>query len=418
MPGIADNALVQGGDADRAASPRIGPSRRSSRRSRRSCGPCSARCRRRATSLDARARRAASSRPSSSSRCSAPTFAPTMISASRKRNVIPALCEIVVDCRLLPGQTPAEVERDRPARCSATTSPYDLEFLEAQGGTRSALDTPLWDGGRRRSSRETRARRARACRCCTAGFTDSHWLREAFGTVAYGFFPARAMPAEVAAHAHPLGRRARAGRRPRARGRLAALRGARRLRMTVELDSLAELEPALAADGFFERDDVVAHVYVGYRCSDALRRTRRPRRRSRARCPRSRTRSSRSSRPRRRRASYAIGEWQPTWTRSRVRATRSRRFARRSPRATSTRSTSCSTCARRSTAIRARSPPRSRRLRPLEPDAARRRRLDDRLRVARAPALAARHARSARRRSRARARRACRSSRRRMRPST
>jgi acetylornithine deacetylase/succinyl-diaminopimelate desuccinylase-like protein len=40
----------------------------------------------------------------------APTFAPTMISASRKRNVIPALCEIVVDCRLLPGQTPAEIE--------------------------------------------------------------------------------------------------------------------------------------------------------------------------------------------------------------------------------------------------------------------------------------------------------------------
>ena len=43
--------------------------------------------------------------------------------------------------------------------------------------------------------------------------------------------------------------------------------------MTVELESLAELEPALAADGFFTRDEVVAHVYVGYRCSDALRRT-------------------------------------------------------------------------------------------------------------------------------------------------
>src|SRR5256885_10415023 len=26
---------------------------------------------------------------------------------------------------------------------------------------------------------------------CSAGFTDSHWLRAAFGTVAYGFFPAR-----------------------------------------------------------------------------------------------------------------------------------------------------------------------------------------------------------------------------------
>ena len=43
--------------------------------------------------------------------------------------------------------------------------------------------------------------------------------------------------------------------------------------MTVELASLDELEPALAAEGFFGRDDVVARVYVGYSCSDALRRT-------------------------------------------------------------------------------------------------------------------------------------------------
>ena len=43
----------------------------------------------------------------------APTFSPTMISASQKRNVIPALCTIVVDCRLLPGQTPEAVDADR-----------------------------------------------------------------------------------------------------------------------------------------------------------------------------------------------------------------------------------------------------------------------------------------------------------------
>jgi para-aminobenzoate synthetase component I len=43
--------------------------------------------------------------------------------------------------------------------------------------------------------------------------------------------------------------------------------------VTVELAALADLEPALAADGFFGRDDVVAHVYVGYRASDVLRRT-------------------------------------------------------------------------------------------------------------------------------------------------
>jgi para-aminobenzoate synthetase component 1 len=42
--------------------------------------------------------------------------------------------------------------------------------------------------------------------------------------------------------------------------------------VTVELAALSELEPALAAEGFFARDDVVARVYVGYRATDALRR--------------------------------------------------------------------------------------------------------------------------------------------------
>ena len=34
---------------------------------------------------------------------------------------------------------------------------------------------------------------------CVAGFTDSHWLREAFGTVAYGFFPMKTMDPQLAA---------------------------------------------------------------------------------------------------------------------------------------------------------------------------------------------------------------------------
>ena len=40
---------------------------------------------------------------------------------------------------------------------------------------------------------------ARPAPIIVAGFTDSHWLRDAFGTVAYGFFPSRAMAPEVAA---------------------------------------------------------------------------------------------------------------------------------------------------------------------------------------------------------------------------
>ena len=126
----------------------------------------------------------------------APTFSPTMISASQKRNVIPAVCEVVVDCRLLPGQHPAGVEPMIRAVLGGDVE-YELEFLEAQGGTRSALDTPLWHAVD--SFVERIEPGSRAVPICTAGFTDSHWLREAFGTVAYGFFPARAMPPDLAA---------------------------------------------------------------------------------------------------------------------------------------------------------------------------------------------------------------------------
>jgi para-aminobenzoate synthetase component I len=41
----------------------------------------------------------------------------------------------------------------------------------------------------------------------------------------------------------------------------------------LELASPAELEPALREEGFFGREGLVARVYLGYRCSDAIRRT-------------------------------------------------------------------------------------------------------------------------------------------------
>jgi acetylornithine deacetylase/succinyl-diaminopimelate desuccinylase-like protein len=126
----------------------------------------------------------------------APTFSPTMISASQKRNVIPALCELEVDCRLLPGQHPEHVEPLIRAVLGGDLE-YELEWLEGQGGTRSALDTPLW-----RALEEFVAEAepgAKAAPLVCAGFTDSHWLREAFGTVAYGFFPASGeLPTDVA----------------------------------------------------------------------------------------------------------------------------------------------------------------------------------------------------------------------------
>jgi acetylornithine deacetylase/succinyl-diaminopimelate desuccinylase-like protein len=126
-----------------------------------------------------------------------PTFSPTIISASLKRNVIPAVCEIEVDCRLLPGQHPEHVDPYIRAVLGGDVD-YELEWLEVEGGTRSPLDTPLW-----RALEEFVAGvepGAQAAPLACVGFTDSHWLREAFGTVAYGFFPSTGeLPPEVAA---------------------------------------------------------------------------------------------------------------------------------------------------------------------------------------------------------------------------
>ena len=119
------------------------------------------------------------------------TLAPTMIEASRKRNVIPAVCEVTVDCRLLPEQTPADVEP--LIRSVLGPGEYELEWIEAVGGTRSELQTPLWDA-LASFVEELEPGAALVPNACP-GFTDSHYLRAAFGTVAYGFFPVKAMDA-------------------------------------------------------------------------------------------------------------------------------------------------------------------------------------------------------------------------------
>ena len=123
------------------------------------------------------------------------TLSPTMISASEQRNVIPSSCEVVVDCRLLPGQSQAEVEP--LIRGVLGDGDYDFEWIEGRGGTRSRLQTPLWDAVASFVAEVDPD--ASVVPMCVAGFTDSHWLRETFGTVAYGFFPMRAMDPQVAA---------------------------------------------------------------------------------------------------------------------------------------------------------------------------------------------------------------------------
>ena len=193
MPGIADNALVGAARLiDRLAEfrpePRLGPE--VERFLRVVLGEVPA-----AVEAVERARAVSPAVADVVEPVLAPTFSPTMISASKKRNVIPAVCEIVVDCRLLPGQHPQLVEPLVRAVLGGDVE-YDLEWDEPEGGTRSPLDTALWQAVE--SFVAGLEPRAKAAPMCTAGFTDSHWLREAFGTVAYGFFPmSDAMPVEV-----------------------------------------------------------------------------------------------------------------------------------------------------------------------------------------------------------------------------
>jgi acetylornithine deacetylase/succinyl-diaminopimelate desuccinylase-like protein len=112
-----------------------------------------------------------------------------MIEASEKRNVVPAVCDVSVDCRLLPGQTPADAEAI--VRVALGPGDYELAWIEPTGGSRSALATPLWSA--LASFVETIEPGARLVPFANAGFTDSHYLREGFATVAYGFFPLRSM---------------------------------------------------------------------------------------------------------------------------------------------------------------------------------------------------------------------------------
>jgi acetylornithine deacetylase/succinyl-diaminopimelate desuccinylase-like protein len=123
------------------------------------------------------------------------TLSPTMITASAKRNVIPNRCEITVDCRILPGHTQREVEETVAELLEGAE--YDLEWIEAHGGTRSPVESPLWDVVE--SFVRELEPEARTVPLLLSGFTDSHWVRDAFGTVSYGFFPMRSMEPEVAA---------------------------------------------------------------------------------------------------------------------------------------------------------------------------------------------------------------------------
>jgi acetylornithine deacetylase/succinyl-diaminopimelate desuccinylase-like protein len=118
------------------------------------------------------------------------TLAPTMVSASETRNVIPDEAHLHVDCRVPPGMD----EREVRARLRAVLpgDGYRLEFTERIVGTGSPPESPLMDALRSWVGRSDPGARVVPSMC--TGYTDSRTFRETFpDCVAYGFFPHRHM---------------------------------------------------------------------------------------------------------------------------------------------------------------------------------------------------------------------------------
>jgi acetylornithine deacetylase/succinyl-diaminopimelate desuccinylase-like protein len=126
------------------------------------------------------------------------TMSPTIVSASRKENVIPAVAEVLVDTRVPPERgeerVRAEIDSVLGSRPDEEAAGYEIEFLETVVGNRSRADTALYEAIGSWIGRVDPG--AEPVPMFMPGFSDSHWFRRAFGTVAYGFWPRNGMSFE------------------------------------------------------------------------------------------------------------------------------------------------------------------------------------------------------------------------------
>jgi acetylornithine deacetylase/succinyl-diaminopimelate desuccinylase-like protein len=124
------------------------------------------------------------------------TFAPTMIRASEKINVIPGRAQLKVDCRV-PAGLGADHARRRIDEVVGDDG-YQVRFDEEVIGNRSPIESPLMDRIEAFVEREEPG--AAVAPVMLPGFTDSRWFREAFpDCVAYGFCPHRKIDLFMAA---------------------------------------------------------------------------------------------------------------------------------------------------------------------------------------------------------------------------
>jgi acetylornithine deacetylase/succinyl-diaminopimelate desuccinylase-like protein len=115
------------------------------------------------------------------------TIAPTMIRGGSKENIIPSECEAVFDCRILPGQTTAQMlDLIRDLLREIDPTKLTFEVVQAQEPSESPVETPLFEA-------MTKVLRdfdpnCRVTPILMTGGTDSRYFRER-GSTCYGFQP-------------------------------------------------------------------------------------------------------------------------------------------------------------------------------------------------------------------------------------
>ena len=118
------------------------------------------------------------------------TLVPTQIRGSSADNVIPAVAEVVVDCRVPPGLGEEHVRNEIAGVLGTQDPSLEIEFDDRTVGNESPYETELAD-----AIREWLAEvdpDATLVPTVMPGFSDSHWWRKAFdSTVVYGFHPQR-----------------------------------------------------------------------------------------------------------------------------------------------------------------------------------------------------------------------------------
>ncbi|MCJ7423198.1 M20/M25/M40 family metallo-hydrolase [Candidatus Bathyarchaeota archaeon] len=117
------------------------------------------------------------------------TITPTMICGGVKENIIPSECEAVLDCRVLPGQTPEQALREiKELLMDIGLDKLEFEIIQASEPSESSMKTPLYDLILR-VLKEFEPDCSAAPILLTGG-TDSRFFRNV-GSVCYGFHPVR-----------------------------------------------------------------------------------------------------------------------------------------------------------------------------------------------------------------------------------